>query len=317
MKCKIMVFLCALLCLLVTACTRNTNSTSSYEKYEDRTKEELGSLTDDEKRILSRGGYYAKDRIYAGQLYGNEIEKVKKIRGAKEYLKDKYPNQTITINLYESRGKNSKSPTGDIGDDIMWISENGENTLNWVKVKETDDGYEYYDNWDFDHKTDVQSDDEKTKDNIIGVVNPVKESTYDEIKEIDGLAMRIPSASLNRSYARIETDTGVIDECSYEYGKDFYIYRIKKTAGPEDISGTYFNWTYISDFNLPNDTNVDRLLSTDEAPTIYGTDDGKGLIIWYKDGISFSVFMPENATDEKLNKMYKMVMGDFLVDNGK
>lgn len=74
---------------------------------------------------------------------------------AKQYLKDKYPNQTIRINLYESRGKTSKSPTGDIGDDIMWISENGESTLKWVKVKETDDGYEYYDNWDYDYKVDI------------------------------------------------------------------------------------------------------------------------------------------------------------------
>lgn len=135
-------------CVFLAACDRGINETSSFEKYEARTEEELGNLSDDEKRILSRGGYYAKERIYAGQLYPNEIEKVKKIRGAKDYLKEKYPDQEIIINLYESRGKNSKSPTGNIGDDLIWISADGLDTLTWVKVKETEEGYEYYDNWE-------------------------------------------------------------------------------------------------------------------------------------------------------------------------
>lgn len=302
---KIILFLCVIICVSVTACAPNTHSTSTYEKYEEKTKEELGSLTDDEKRILSRGGYFAKDRIYASQLYDNEIEKVKKIRGAKQYLKDKYPNQTIKINLYESRGENSKSPTGDIGDDIMWISENGENTLTWVKVKETGDGYEYYDNWDSGRKADTQINDEITKADFTGVVNPVNESSYDEIKEIDGLDMKVPSASLNKNYARIVTDAGVIGECSFDYGNSFYVYRMKKTLGPEDISGTYYNWTYISEYNMPNKGNVDNLMSTEEAPTIYGNNDGQGLIIWYKDKISYSIFMPTKANDEKLFNMYK------------
>lgn len=40
------------------------------------------------------------------------------------------------------------SPTGDIGDDIIWISDHGESTMKWVKIKDVDDGYEYYDNWE-------------------------------------------------------------------------------------------------------------------------------------------------------------------------
>lgn len=147
MKNILIVSICIIICVIFTACTKVNVETSSFEKYEARTREELGSLSDDEKRILSRGGYYAKERIYAGQLYSNEIEKVKKIRGAKEYLKEKYPDQEIVINLYESRGKNSKSPTGNIGDDLIWISADGLDTLTWVKVKETEEGYEYYDNW--------------------------------------------------------------------------------------------------------------------------------------------------------------------------
>ena len=172
-------------------------------------------------------------------------------------------------------------------------------------------------------KTEQQEglEDENTKDipkaDFVGVVNPVSESSYDEIYEIDGINMPIPKDAYEEAYVRIVTGEGVIDECSFYYGKDFFVYRIKKTPGPEDISGTYFDWTYISDINMPNIANADRLLSVEETPTVYETDDGQGLIIWYKDNISFSVFMPIEAGDEKLFAMYKSVMEDFLLTNGK
>lgn len=112
----------------------------------DTVAEELGSLSSDEKRILSRGGFYAKDRIYAGRLYGNEVQKVKNIRGAKEYLAEKYPNHEFKITLYQSRGKQSTSPTGDIGNDLIWVDIDGENTDTWVEVIESDNGIEFGDN---------------------------------------------------------------------------------------------------------------------------------------------------------------------------
>jgi len=165
------------------------------------------------------------------------------------------------------------------------------------------------------------SDDENTTDipkaDFAGVVNPVCESSYDEINELDGIYMPIPRDAYDEAYVRIVTDAGIIDECSFSFEKDFYVYRIKKTSGPEDISGTYFDWAYTSNFNMPNSTNVDRLLSTEETPTIYGTNDGQGLIIWYKNGISYSVYMPGEASDEKLFEIYKTVMGDYLVSNGQ
>ena len=117
---------------------------TEYEET-DIVKEELGSLSDDEKRILSRGGYYAKDRIYAGHLYESEVNKVKNIRGAKEYLAENYPDHEFRITLYASRGKKSTSPTGDIGDDLIWVDIDGEDTQTWVQVKETENGLEFSD----------------------------------------------------------------------------------------------------------------------------------------------------------------------------
>lgn len=118
---------------------------TEYEET-DNVKEELGTLSDDEKRILSRDGYYAKERIYAGHLYDDEIKKVKNIRGAKEYLEGEYPNHEFKITLYETRGKKSSSPTGNIGDDVLWLSVDGENTGKWVMIKETETGLDFYDN---------------------------------------------------------------------------------------------------------------------------------------------------------------------------
>lgn len=120
------------------------------EGYEesDKVKEELGVLSDDEKRILSRDGYSGKDRIYAGNLYDYEIERVKNIRAAKAYLEEKYPEHTFKITLYESRGKQSSSPTGNIGDDLLWLqmADNEERHYYWVKVIELENGIELEDN---------------------------------------------------------------------------------------------------------------------------------------------------------------------------
>jgi len=311
---KILFILTSILfCLSVAACGKKPGNTGYYDEQKEKTIEELGSVSDDEKRILSRGGYYDKDRIYDGKLLDNEIEKVKRIRGAKEYLAEKYPGQKFQIDLYEDGGDKSVSPTGIIGDDTMWISENGENSLKWVKVKETENGYEYYDNWITEKpESDAEIENlEKDSDidtigkaDFTGVVNPVHESTYEEIKELDGIDMRIPSAATNREYVRIVTDAGVIDEVSFYYGQIFYVGRIKKTLSPEDISGTYYDWTYTSSYNLPNNTQM----TTDEAPTIYGTDDGQGLMIWYKDGQSYSLFIPIDSDDEKLFEMYQLLM---------
>lgn len=156
---KIFVVLIVSGLLMLTACSQE----SAWDKMEkaanklgltegneysetDNVKEELGSLSSDEKRILSRGGFYAKDRIYAGKLYGNEIQKVKNIRGAKDYLAKKYPNHEFKITLYQSRGKQSNSPTGDIGNDLIWVDIDGENTDTWVEVIESDNGIEFGDN---------------------------------------------------------------------------------------------------------------------------------------------------------------------------
>lgn len=307
MKKIILISVCMLLCMSLVACGGETVESNSRNKYKEKTEAELGRLTDDEKRILSNGGYFAKDRIYDSQLYDSEIEKVKRIRGAKVYLEEKYPNQAFHINLYETKGKKSSSPTGDIGDDTMWISESGENTEKWVKVRETESGYEYYDNWIIEAPVFGYGPDEGGKSDFTDAEKTVQESSYEEIKELDDIEMRVPSASSNKEYVRIETNTGMVDEVSYYYGKSFYVVRMKKTLSQEDISGTYYEWTYVSHFNMPNDVDDNALTSTEEMPTIYGNNEGQGLIIWYRDGISYSVFMPIDSDDEKLIKMYKLL----------
>lgn len=309
----LLIIISALCCLSLIGCNKKTRDENYYDEHKEKTIEELGSVSDDEKRILSRGGFYDKDRIYKGELLDSEIEKVKRIRGAKEYLADKYPEQKFRIDIYEVGGDKSLSPTGTIGDDTMWISENGESTLRWVKVKETEEGYEYYDNW-VTEKLENSSDNNELENNtdneeiekadFTGVINPVQESTYEEIKELDGIDMRIPSAAADREYVRIVTDAGVIDEVSFYYDKIFYVGRIKKTLSAEDISGTYYDWTYTRAYNLPNNTQM----TSDEAPVIYGTDDGQGLMLWYKDGLSYSLFIPIDSDDEKLFKMYELLM---------
>lgn len=156
---KLVLLLSLLSVMLLTACGRYSawykiktvsdwyglTEESKYEET-DNVKEELGSLSEDEKRILSRDGYSEKERIYASHLYDYEVKKVKNIRGAKEYLAEKYPDHEFRITLYESRGKKSTSPTGNIGDDLLWIEFDGVNSGKWVKVIESENGLDFDDN---------------------------------------------------------------------------------------------------------------------------------------------------------------------------
>lgn len=135
------------------------------------------------------------------------------------------------------------------------------------------------------------------------VINPVHESSYEEIVKLDGITMSIPNEAHDEEYVRIVTGDGVTDEVSFYYGEEFYNYRAKNTKGFEDISGTYYNWTQTSNIHFTND-------DMQEPPKVYENGDGQGLILWYKEGISYSVFMPSEATEDKLINIFKLLMSD-------
>ena len=177
---------------------------------------------------------------------------------------------------------------------------------------------------------------ETEKEEIMSMGNPVHESSHEEILSLDGIDLQIPNESeLEKvSWVRIVTSDGVIDEVSFYYDYSFFVCRAKKTDALEDISGMYYEWDYVSSYNLPNaiipeltgnestgnestgNESAGNELAENEvvvgveiqdgAPTIFSSAEGPGMIIGYKDGYSYSVAMPVESDDEKLVSMWKV-----------
>ena len=155
-------------------------------------------------------------------------------------------------------------------------------------------------------------DDETTQADFMSMGNPVHESTHEEILSLDGIDLQIPNESeLEKiSWVRIVTGDGVIDEVSFYYDYSFFVCRAKKTDAPEDISGMYYEWDYVSDYNLPNGMSAEGAptihTSSEGAPTIYSSNEGPGMIIGYENGYSYSIAMPVESDDEKLVSMWQI-----------
>ena len=115
--------------------------------------------------------------------------------------------------------------------------------------------------------------------------NPVHESTAEEVAE------------KNMEYSYIDGDSPLA-QVSFVYQGQTYTYRGQKTQTVQDISGMYYEWT-----KTTND-------SEDVPYTCYFTDEGQGMALWHTDGVSYTLGMTENVTEELLVTMYGIVTGE-------
>lgn len=127
--------------------------------------------------------------------------------------------------------------------------------------------------------------------------NPVHESTAEEVAEKTGITLYVPITAVDITYSYIEGDTPLA-QVSFVYQGQTYIYRGQKTQTVQDISGMYYEWT-----KTTND-------SEDVPYTCYFTDEGQGIALWHSDGVSYTLGMTENVTEELLVAMYGIVTGE-------
>ena len=127
--------------------------------------------------------------------------------------------------------------------------------------------------------------------------NPVHESTAEEVAEKTGITLNVPITAVDITYSYIEGDTPLA-QVSFVYQGQTYTYRGQKTQTVKDISGMYYTWT-----KTTND-------SEDVPYTCYFTDEGQGMALWHTDGISYTLGMTENVTEELLVTMYGIVTGE-------
>ena len=127
--------------------------------------------------------------------------------------------------------------------------------------------------------------------------NPVHESTAEEVTEKTGITLNVPITAVDITYSYIEGDTPLA-QVSFVYQGQTYTYRGQKTQTVQDISGMYYEWT-----KTTND-------SEDVPYTCYFTDEGQGIALWHSDGVSYTLGMTENVTEELLVTMYGIVTGE-------
>ena len=132
------------------------------------------------------------------------------------------------------------------------------------------------------------------------VINPVHESTAEEIIDKLGVAFQIPDDVVTVEYFIIDVgEEESIAQAVFRMNGIDYTYRIQTKSYFEDISGAYYEWQIAKAFDF-NGCNGELRYN----------DDKEGICLWYDtdSGKMHSIFMGENASAEQLvylaNELY-------------
>lgn len=153
-----------------------------------------------------------------------------------------------------------------------------------------------------DTEVDVIDDDtpDGADDNGNAIVNPMQESTIEEVANESGKSVVVPDGLEVKDVYKISYGE-TIYEITLSDGSDLYIYRFQKTSEYQDISGMYYDWD--EDYTAESDNVV-----TADVLYYYGvTNTGEGVATWYDGEWSYAIAMVENASVDKLDAMYRML----------
>ena len=123
--------------------------------------------------------------------------------------------------------------------------------------------------------------------------NPLVLSSLEEIGELDGVSISLPDAAKNVTAIRISTDP-VIDSVTFDADGQRYVYRVSKADMLTDISGMYYDWGEPEGGEVP-----------ENAPKCFIAAEGQGVMLWYRDGHTFSLAVTEGADFLGLTGMYQ------------
>ena len=143
---------------------------------------------------------------------------------------------------------------------------------------------------------------------VVGMPNPIRESTQAEILELLGIAFAVPESASDIRYAIIANETAQVD---FMWRNAKCTCRVQPSSELElkDISGFYYIWKNEADVQVGyNDAKAKW--TTDESG------ESVGICIWWDaaPGIMYSVSMKKNASKENLvelaNAVYIQMQGD-------
>ena len=144
-------------------------------------------------------------------------------------------------------------------------------------------------------------------DSVVGLPNPVVESTFKEIQDKLGVTFGIPKDAENTNYSIIADSLAQMNFIWQEAECTARI-QASKSIELEDISGFYYEWDKVVELPVGYNTAIARWTIID-GQTI-------GICIWQDivPGLTYSVSMRQNATLENLfilaNAIYIPVQGD-------
>lgn len=146
---------------------------------------------------------------------------------------------------------------------------------------------------------------------VVQMVNPIKESSAEEILQKVGVEIGVPQNASKICYSIITTNEGLIAQMDFVWKNSECTARIQPSASLqlEDISGFYYNWKNETTCSVAY--NVAQVKWTDAV-------DGKnpGICIWWDavPGLMYSVSMRNNADEQFLselaNAVYIQMQGD-------
>lgn len=127
------------------------------------------------------------------------------------------------------------------------------------------------------------------------MINPVHDSSADEIQKSLGISFDIPADAQNISYYTVVTDEGKpIAQATFMRTSQNYTYRIRATEAFEDISGAYYEWMRTQVIDVGNTTGEIWFIEGEE-----------GVCLWYDEvsGLMHSVFTDSGATAASLESL--------------
>jgi hypothetical protein len=138
----------------------------------------------------------------------------------------------------------------------------------------------------------TEEEEQKESDSDLGVVNPVHDSTPEEIMETLGITLNVPEDAQDVSYYMIDADEDIqIAQAKFTIDNTEYTYRVKSAASFEDISGAYFDWTSEKDIEISYCSGKLQYIEGEQ-----------GICLWYDTvpGLMYCIYAGSDASEEGL-----------------
>ena len=147
---------------------------------------------------------------------------------------------------------------------------------------------------------------QKSVEPIIGMPNPIKPSSYNEILQTLGVSFSLPQNAQDISFSII---SGEIGQAQFSWPIDEQktaqcCVRVQPTGqiGLQDISGYYYTWKNSANVKVSYNDAVTKWTTLEDGTTV-------GICIWWDaaPGILYSVSMSDYANEQNLTHLAQLV----------